>query len=120
MKSVPTSVEESIVVKIGYEQTQRPFPLRYLVPLRTTERPPFVAALAAQSIVKEFNQRVVIIGPDLTGTSGAIGSFGTVVNSFFLLPPGEALVMIRGRNVADEYLYFHEDSLCRSHPEDCI
>lgn len=117
LKKVPASVDESVVVKIGFEQSQRQFPLRYLVPEKTTERPQFVIGSMVKPIVKEFGQRVVIIGPDLTGTSNVVGSFGVILGPPCVLPPGEALVMVRSSGNADGYFYFHENSLCRSHEE---
>lgn len=117
MKRLLASVDESVVVKLGFEHTQRSFPLRYLVPERTTERPGFVEAKFAKSIAQEPGERVVIIGPDLTGSLDAVGSLGTIFYSYFVLPPDQALVMIRSNGEADRYLYYSENSLCRSHLE---
>ena len=117
MKKVPATVNDSVVVKIGFEQSQRPFLLRYLVPERTTERPGFVDVAVAKPMIQEFGERVVIIGPDLCGLSDAIGLFGTIVNAYCQLQPGDTLVMVHCANQPPVYLYYHEDSLCRSHVE---
>lgn len=115
LKRVPTDVNDSVVVRIGFEQTQRPFLLRYLVPERTTERPGFVQAAVAKPIIQDFGERVVIIGPYLNGSSDTVGSFGTIYSSYFPLQPGHVLVMVHSNPPA--YLYFDEDSICRSHVE---
>lgn len=117
MKKLPASVDDSVVVRLGFQQSQRSFPLRYLVPETTTERPRFVEANVARSIVQEIGERVVIIGPDCAGSLDAIGSFGTIFQSYYLLPPDLALVLIRNKGETDAYLYYPESSLCRSHQE---
>jgi hypothetical protein len=117
LTKVPTNVEDSIMISIGFSQARRKFQLQYLHAEATTERPPFVT-VGAISITRNIGQRVVIIGPDLRNDAGLIGNYGVVINSGWNLPPTQALVQIcSSGSMYGKCAYFSEKSLCRSHQE---
>jgi len=113
LEAAPSSVNTSIVVKLGWERTQRKFPLLYLSPELTTENSPFVSAELARSVLSSVGQRVVIIGPDINGDSRLVGYYGTIIRPEHDLFPVCACVLVRysGEGYAS---YFHEKSICRS------
>src|ERR1700675_1044873 len=87
LKKVPSSVTESVTVKVRFSQSQWPFHPRYLLPEMTPENPPFVPAEAAQPIVSVIGKCVVIVGPDLYNNSSAVGSYGQIVQSGYQMLP---------------------------------
>jgi hypothetical protein len=106
------------MVKIGFSESQRSFPVGYLNPQTTTERPPFVSKEAAHPITAILGQRVVIIGPDVSGARELIGNYGHVVSSGWVLQAGLALVQVCSSGESyGSCGYFNETSLCRSHQE---
>jgi hypothetical protein len=118
LKTAPTNVNNSVTVKIGFEETQRPFLLRYLHPQTTTERPPFVSVEKSSLITSIIGQQVVVIGPDIQQNNDLIGSYGLITNSGWILPPGQALVQCCSPgSFYGKWGYFNEISLCRSHQE---
>jgi hypothetical protein len=117
LDSVPFNTASSVTVRIGLEQSRRSFKLFYLFPQTTTENPGFVPAEAARPVVSTVGQRVVIIGPDVTGNSEYIGSYGMVIECCYNLPPGDALVLMYYPGPNSTFpAYFNESYLCRSHP----
>jgi hypothetical protein len=107
-------LDDSVLVKIGYEESRLTFPLCYIHPEMTTERPMIVSPDAAQQVISVPGERVVIIGPDITGDSNAIGCQAIIVNCPYDLLPGQACVGIITSHLHGQYRYVHEDSLCRS------
>ena len=118
LQKVPDNVNHSTLVRIGFEESQRSFPIKYLHPQTTTERPPFVADKDVGPISSRIGQRVVIIGPDVGKNTELVGNYGHIVDSGHVLPVGLALVQVYGSgNVYGKWGYFNEESLCRSHQE---
>jgi hypothetical protein len=118
MTQVPSSVNESLTVKLGYEQTKRKFKLCYLFPEMTTEIPRVVAPDAALPVVSSIGQRVVIIGPFLGGSSDMVGNYALIedpMDSSIKSDLGLARVCSSGEwsGIAS---YFPDTSLCRSLP----
>jgi hypothetical protein len=111
----PSSVNESVIVKLGYEQTKRKFQLCYLFPEMTTEVPKVVGPDAARPVVSSIGQRVVIIGPILGGPSDMVGNYALIEESTES-NLGLARVCSSGEwhGIAS---YFPDTSLCRSLPE---
>jgi hypothetical protein len=111
-------VHSSTIVKIGFAESQRSFPIGYLYPQTTTERPSFVSKEAAGPITAALGQRVVIIGPDINNIQELIGNYGHVVDSGWVLQAGLALVQVCSSGASyGKWGYFNEASLCRSHQE---
>jgi hypothetical protein len=112
LESIPSSTASSVTVRVGFEQSRRSFKLFYLFPELTTENPGFVSREAAHPVVSSMGQRVVIIGPDLTGNTEFIGNHSQIIQSHYELQPTDALVLlwVHGSQAA----YFNEKSLCRS------
>ena len=114
LEAVPSSVNTSVTVKLGWERTRRKFPLRYLSPELTTENPPSISAEVACSVLSSIGQRVVIIGADINGDSCLVGDYGTIIRPEHHLFPLCACVLVsysRGQGFAS---YFPENSICRS------
>ena len=116
LTQVPSSVNESVTVKLGYEQTKRKFQLCYLFPEMTTEIPRVVGPEAASPVVSSIGQRVVIIGPFLGGPSDMVGNYALIedsMDSSMKSDLGLARVCSAGEwtGVAS---YFPDTSLCRS------
>jgi hypothetical protein len=118
LKTVPANVHSSTTVRIGFAESQRSFPVGYLYPQVTTERPPFVTKDVACPITSNIGQRVVIIGPDVEKNMELIGNYGLVVHSGWVLQAGFALVQVcSSGNTFGKLGYFNEKSICRSHQE---
>jgi hypothetical protein len=117
LKAAPATVHSSTTVRIGFAEAQKSFPVGYLYPQTTTERPPFVSREAAGSITSNIGQRVVIIGPDVKENKELIGNYGHVVHSGWILQAGLALVQVCSADSYGNWGYFNENSLCRSHQE---
>jgi hypothetical protein len=115
LTKVPKSINDSVIVKIGYNQSKIYFPLRYIFPQVTTERSMFISRSAASPIVKTIGERVVIIGKDVEGKSDYIGHHAVVIYCIWPLPPAQGCLQIStaGRN-RGIIRYFSEESLCRS------
>jgi hypothetical protein len=114
-----SNVEDTVQVQIGYAQSRRPFPLKYLVPHMTTQREMFVSPAAARPVISTIGERVVIIGADLNGARDAVGFYAQVINCSYPLPPNHGLVWITSHGASyGQYRYFSEDSLCRSQTDD--
>lgn len=118
MTETPADLYASTTVRIGFEESRRSFPIGYLHPQTTTERPPFVVAKDAVALTSQLGQRVVIIGPDIEGSTQLIGQYCYIVHSGHSLPVGLALVerCISGDDGKCSWGYFNEGSICRSHP----
>jgi hypothetical protein len=114
LDTVPSGVDKSVNVKLGYEQSNWRFPLRYLVPETTTENPPFVPPKSARPIISTPGLRVVVIGADLSGNSSLVGSYGLLIDPGFALMPGQACVYLSSGELSGHGAYFEEKSLCRS------
>lgn len=118
LQGVPANVNSSTTVRVGFAESQRSFPIKYLYPQTTTERPPFVADRDVGPITSKIGQRVVIIGPDVQKNGELVGNYGHIVFSGYVLPVGLALVQVCGSgNLNGKWGYFNEESLCRSHQE---
>jgi hypothetical protein len=110
----PSSVNQSILVKIGYHQSKLLFPLRYLAPEYTTEiiLPKMMQPSTARPVVSTLGARVVIIGADLAGNHNFVGHYGFIVDCPYHLDPGQACVHIV--DCISHFGYFDEKVLCRS------
>ena len=118
LESVPKDTETSVLVRVGYAQSRKFFPIAHLVPKRTTRRPMYISEADAVSMTSVLGQRVVVIGPDLSGDSSAVGLYGIVVFCGYALQPGHAMILITSKGPLHERaMYFHEDSLCRSNQD---
>ena len=116
LTQVPSSANESVTVKLGYEQTKRKFQLCYLFPETTTEIPKVVGPDAARPVLSSVGERVVIIGPFLGGPSDMIGNYALIedaMDSSMESNLGLARVCSSGKwsGIA---CYFPGTSLCRS------
>ena len=109
------STNDSVIVKIGYNQSKIYFPLHYIFPQVTTERSMFVSRSAASPIVKTIGERVVIIGNDVEGKSDYIGHHAVVIRCMWPLPYDQGCLQIltTGPNWGT-IRYFSDMSLCRS------
>jgi hypothetical protein len=112
LEESPRHVTVAVVVKVGPNESRIRFPLRYIFPLMTTERPPTVLSNAAQPVISTLGERVVVIGSDYEGASDFIGCYGLIytvgVSGFCYVNvgiPGQYYGQLR---------YFSENSLCRS------
>jgi hypothetical protein len=115
LKKVPIDVNSSVMVKIGYTQSQKQFQPRYLIPQITTENPPVITREAATPLVLAVGCRVVIIGADLYGNSDLVGCYGCIVNSGYALPVNQAFLLVVSQGPwYGRGFYFHQSSLCRS------
>jgi hypothetical protein len=114
LDAVPSSINASVTVKVGYVEARRPFPVCHLFPETTTENPPFVSTEAARPVVSMPGQRVVVIGADLNGDLHLVGSYGIVVASGYVLQPGHAAICISSGDFVGHGAYFEEKSICRS------
>jgi hypothetical protein len=114
LEQVPADTTKSVLVKVGYHESQLRFPIRYLRPLRTTERPPAVTSTTARPLSASIGERVVIIGSDLEGQSDLIGYYGW---TYAASEPNQvyvyAAVQTPGGYQAQVKPY-HEQSLCRA------
>ena len=88
----PRNVTDSNIVKLGYSENRLLFQAQHLVPETTMERDVFVSREAAVSITSVVDMRVVIIGPDLEGSSDWIGCYGFIVKCPYHLEPDQACV----------------------------
>jgi hypothetical protein len=118
LNAVPANNEASVKMKIGLVKTNVYMRPRYLFPeitTETTQMPGYVSASPIQRIVHVFGERVVIIGPDIYGTSDYVGSYGFISYSGYQLPVDQACVRFSspGQYVG-QGSYFMETSLCRS------
>lgn len=108
-------VDQSVIVKLGYAQNKRPFPPRYLVPEMTTQRDGFVTQDQAVPVISVLQERVVIIGADLSGNSDAIGNYAQIVYSPWQLLPGQTLVFVTSPGpFIGQQRYYDQRALCRS------
>ncbi|RDB22714.1 Transcription elongation factor SPT5 [Hypsizygus marmoreus] len=121
--SSPSSLSDSITVKVGYNQSQVKLQPRYLYPQNTisigdasqTVSSASTSTTSISSIISVPGTRVVIIGPDLSNSNELVGSYGTVVQCPYVLGPGQAAIHIASPGPYwGTYAYFHVDSLCRS------
>jgi len=111
---IHSNVDDKILVKLGYNETHVSFPLRYLYPLTTNERPKFISEADAQPVVKCKGHRVVVIGGDLTSNHDLVGYYGKVVG-FEIRNPGRAQVAISSGPCAFLEFVFREEALCASY-----
>jgi hypothetical protein len=111
----PPTTDTSVQVKVGYEESRLSFPLRYLFPETTTERPTITPLNKIAPITSTIGERVVVIGPDLAGDTTAIGLFATTVHCNYHILDCQACVLITTPGqLFSTYRYFHSSSLCRS------
>jgi hypothetical protein len=111
-------LDSLVMVKLGLIATQVKFPLKYILPETTAEREGAVNASDAQLIQAELGQRVVVIGPDLSGNSNFIGCYGCVSSCQFPLEPHDALILLYPP--ASQFAYFNKKNICRSHHESVL
>jgi hypothetical protein len=90
----PSGLDVTVPVKVGYEQSLAHFPLRYLIPEVTTEQPKVTLPSAAQHVISCVGERVVIIGPDLTGNMEPIGCYTLIIHYPYPLDVDQACVII--------------------------
>ena len=113
------TVESPVLVKVGYEEKRISFQAQHLTPETTTEEPlPSFIQLNKQphSIVSAVGTRVLIIGPDLTGSLDYIGQYAVITQCQWPLECGQACTYITTTGPFwGACVYFHIDSLCRSH-----
>jgi len=115
LTKVPKSVDDSVVVKIGYNRSKIYFPLRYIFPQITTERPMFVSRNDASPVVKTIGERVLIIGNDAEGKSDYIGHHAVVIHCIWpLLGDQGCLQIVTTGPFWGTIRYFSDTSLCRS------
>jgi hypothetical protein len=116
LTSRPANVNASVPVMVGFRRSKIKLKPVYLVPQTTTETPGVVSPDAARPVVSCIGERVVIIGPDLSGNSLLVGNYGLIVNSGHVLEPTHALVQVC--DTASLHVgyasFFDESSLCRS------
>jgi hypothetical protein len=109
------STNDSVTVKVGYEESRLTFPVRYLFPETTTERINVGRSdLMTQSVVSTPGERVVIIGPDAEGSSDLIGNYAIVLQSLYQLLPGQVFLSVISGPSYGQGRYFFVDSICRS------
>ena len=114
-----TSVDDSIVVKVGYNQSRLYFPLRHIYPEVTTERPNFIARSVAIPVARAIGERVVIIGADLEGKMDLLGNYALVIHCIWALDSDQVCLQVLMPRQSDPCVrYFPEKSLCRSHVDD--
>lgn len=120
LTGIPKNTDTSIFVKVGFEQSRIRFPLRFLFPEMTTQRPFFVPLKLATPVVSTYQQRVVIIGPDCYDKLDLVGNYGRITNTGYSLASDQAYVMVTTGLRRGEGSYFHGQSLCRSHDEPVV
>ena len=108
----------SAMVKLGIMVTQVKFPLKYILPEMTTEREGAVKASDAQLIHTVLGQRMVVIGPDLSGNTSFIGCYGCVSSCQYPLQPHDALILLY--HPVSQFAYFHQKNICHSHHESVL
>jgi hypothetical protein len=113
-----SSVNDSVVVKVGYNQSKIYFPLRHIYPEITTERPKIILRSAAIPIIRAIGEQVVVIGADLEGKLDLIGNDALVIHCIWHLAPDQACLQVLTPGPLHGHIrYFPEKSLCRSHQE---
>jgi hypothetical protein len=115
LRSPAKELDSAVTVKLGLIATQVKFPLKYILPESTTEREGAVNAPQSKLIHTVLGQRVVIIGKDLSGSMDFIGSYGSISPCQYPLQPQESLVFLFPP--VNKFVYFHSESICRSHHE---
>jgi hypothetical protein len=116
-----SSVKDSVIVKVGYNQSKASFQLRYVYPEITTERPRFVSPSSVKPIVDTIGEWVVIIGADMEGKTDLIGNYAVVVYCQWPLELGYACVQVLTPERSEPlFHYFPAKSLCRSHEESFV
>ena len=119
LKKPLNTVNDSIAVKIGYNQGRVFFRACHLLPERTTQQPgPFPElATPALRLTSSPGMRVVIIGADLVGSSDCIGQYAYIIHCPYRLEEKQACVQVAlGQSHVGHIGYYNEDSLCRSVP----
>jgi hypothetical protein len=114
LDQVPADTTKSVLIKVGYHESQLRFPIRHLRPLRTTERPPTVTSDMAQPLSASMGERVVIIGSDLEGQSDLIGYYGW---TYAASEPPHVYVYAAVQTPVGyqaQVKHYHEQSLCRA------
>jgi hypothetical protein len=114
LESTPANVNASVAVRVGYRRSKIKLKPIYLTPQTTTETPGVVPADAARPIVSCIGERVVIIGPDLSGNLGFVGRYAVVVDRGYRLKPTEASLQMYDTSYPGFVACFDETSLCRS------
>jgi hypothetical protein len=108
-------VDDKINVKLGYNETHLSFPLKYLYPMTTNERPRFISEADAQPVVECKGYRVVVIGSDLTSNQDLVGNYGKV-DRFHRDFAGRAQVAISSPGPYNgQKFVFREEALCASY-----
>jgi hypothetical protein len=114
----PSGLDVTVSVKVRYEQSLACFPLHYLIPKITTERPKVTLPSAAQHVISSVGEMVVIIGPDLTGNMEPIGCYALIIYYPYTLGADQGCVIIATMGpLWGRYYFYNESSLCRSTAE---
>ena len=114
LDSTPPNANASVNVMVGNRESKIKMKPIYLIPQMTTETPGVAPTDAARPVVSSIGERVVIIGPDLSGDDSFIGQFAVIVDRGYHLKPTEASVQIISTNSPGCVMCFDEISLCRS------
>ena len=116
MTKIPPNTNATILVKIGHEETKVTFPLKFIFPETTTERPGFVSNIDAIPVVHIGGSRVVIIRPDTTKNTDLIGNYAITINSPYPLPSDQTEVRILSEGpFMNQCFVVGEEAICRSH-----
>ena|ERR1700738_844077 len=118
LKSTPTTISDSVEVRVGHDESRRHFRLHHLTPERTMEipYPEYMKKDPGMSppVISTPGTRVIVIGADSHGNTDFVGNFGTTLASPY---PQFACVLLSQTwppTYSNMPGFFPPDSLCRS------